>query len=215
MNAIQFHAQHGEDSNTATVQPSESHKFADIINNIGKAFLQPAWNQDILRKAITAENSLSQETRDIVRWAEQFTTEFNNKEFHLVVEEQVLDSYNINLNTVQSVGNSSMKLLARLHHATRMWVAAEDTNWVADIIQDAHPDIFQKDKGWLDVITLLRQNNTVPVIVTNNNNSWNWNTDKVAELTFEQQLTPHTWESYMYGHGYDALTVIRKLSQRK
>jgi len=215
MNTIQFHAQHGEDPNTVTIQPSESSKFADIINNIGKAFLQPAWNQDILRKAIAAENSLSQETRDIVRWAEQFTTKFNNKEFNLVVEEQVLDSYSINLNTVQSVGNNSMKLLARLHHATRMWIAVEDTDWVADIIQDAHPDIFQKDKGWLDVINLLRQNHAVPVIVTSNNNSWNWNTDKAEELTFEQQLTPHTWESYMYGHGYDALAVVRKLSQRK
>lgn len=215
MNTIQFHAQHGEDPNTVTIQPSESSKFADIINNIGKAFLQPAWNQDILRKAIAAENSLSQETRDIVRWAEQFTTKFNNKEFNFVVEEQVLDSYSINLNTVQSVGNNSMKLLARLHHATRMWIAVEDTDWVADIIQDAHPDIFQKDKGWLDVINLLRQNHAVPVIVTSNNNSWNWNTDKAEELTLEQQLTPHTWESYMYGHGYDALAVVRKLSQRK
>lgn len=97
--------------------------------------------------------------------------------------------YPLLLNTVLALGSDSMKLAARLagQSYSHIWVDGPDRNWMADLITDGlltdvfrlkiktvNPSLVLPGKtvteyhktGWPDVIELLRESETGPVVMS-------------------------------------------------
>jgi hypothetical protein len=79
------------------------------------------------------------------------------------------EAFSVMLNTAQLLGSDYVRLLARIHGQCEIhgWIEGPDKSWVADLIAGGRKaNLYRPDMGWESVETLLRDNDTEPVVMS-------------------------------------------------
>ena len=165
MSRLNFHSV----DRTVEVHGSERANFSYIISEVGLRELDPANNHIVLSYGLAkSRRSDSYREGQLNLWLNDFSISNRVSEFDFFIENQAVSSFGVNLNTVMSVGDNAMKLIARLHAQCEYhcWVAGENRAWLADIIENASETLFRPNSGWDEVIELLRESDEGAVVVS-------------------------------------------------
>ena len=125
----------------------------------------------------------------------------------LQVDGQVIPVWPVLLNTIASIGNDSMRALAFIFGTSTEygWIRGQHGPWLADLLETARKsNILRANAGWEDVIELLRDNKTGPIVL---NHSTNYDfpnidllpNDTPIRATFDQLSRDERW-SIATGH---------------
>lgn len=83
--------------------------------------------------------------------------------------DQLLDTWQVILNSCLAAGSDSIKLLARIHAQCEIhgFVEGEDRNWFADMIEAGRRDnILRGGAGWEELVIMLRSRDDEPVVMS-------------------------------------------------
>ena len=97
-----------------------------------------------------------------------------NGDKDFLIEGKFISTFSVALNTMYRMGNSAMKLLARLHGQCEVhcWVDGKNRAWLADIIERGRKDRILRERysehytSWEELAEFLRSNDSEPVVTS-------------------------------------------------
>lgn len=165
MGSISFHSA----GKSVQISGGERNYADSLMVDITCAVLSPYSNRSLLSEAILDTHPLSHFDGSWQEWADRFRYDFqHDSEAIFILDDVVLDNFHLALNTVSALGGDALKLLMRIHAQVEMngWIAGGNREWVAKIIEDAPLDVFRSNKGWSELVTFLREDDSEPVIMS-------------------------------------------------
>lgn len=164
MSRIEFATRSKEAYISGTERAYAGILLAEITNSI----LMPRMNRELLLTAIPSSRYLATSDENNIMWAESFRTTFAYESELMIVDGNIIDSFDLFLNTALSVGNDALKMLAAVHGQCEVnaFVRGKNRAWMADIIANDNAGLFRPNKGWEEVIDLLRESDDETVFMS-------------------------------------------------
>lgn len=242
MSAIYFHSEERE----ARIRGNERAFFGHICTDM------------LLMSLIGVINPISPEKSDILfylprdSYARKAPTEFSIETYltslmggSVIVDDETYDTFSLALNTALIAGSNAIKLGARLHGQCEIhtFVRGENRAWLADLItQGRRTNIFRAEMGWEEVITLLLESNSGPVVTSYsvcdgfpnaNVADWEGEYDDWYDISDEDQwergvaglykknedhtleISPESWDSFYFRSGMNGFKLAEIISSRE
>lgn len=191
----------------AEVRGSERFYMSYITSKLAEAFLDVDVNKNLIIKALPANHYLKFGKPDSAFWATDIKGALLSGNLPLVVDGKTIDAWHLVLNTATTVGSDAMKLAVRIHAQCEIhaWVKGENRAWVANILEEGLGEIFREESGWESVITLLREANDEPVVMSysvtdgfRESGYGDWLQSRLNELNVDLEDEDKNGESYEY-----------------
>lgn len=152
---------------SVSVRGTERHYAAMLVNDLVKVFLDPDANGKLLQEIIPKGSYLKNPEKN-PQWGTHFCNALSYGISEFSLDGVKINGFLLGLNTAVAIGNDALKLLASIHGQCEVhaYVLGKNRAWMADVIENGPLDIFRPDTGWADVVSLLRENDTEPVILS-------------------------------------------------
>ena len=153
----------------------------------------------------------------------------------LIVDNKKYNCFDIALNTAMAIGSDPIKLAARIHGQCEIHAYIEGVNrgWVASIIeQGIDVDVYRKDEGWEPTITMLRADDTSPVVLSysvcdgfpdqryanyddddtwydlTSHERWALSMDGLRKQDSGLEIRPDYWDNYRFTNVVNSFTIL-------
>lgn len=192
---------------SAEVRGSERFYMAYVTSKLTEVFLDIDVNRDLIRKALPANHYLQYGDPASKFWAEDARNALSSGNLPLIVNGESINAWHLVLNTATAVGSDAMKLAVRIHAQCEIHAYAKGENraWLAGIIEEGLGEIFREDSGWESVITLLREDDDEPVVMSysvtdgfRESGYSEWLSKRLKELDVDLEDEAENGETYGY-----------------
>lgn len=168
MSTIFFHSQK---EGAAILYGTEYYYAGRICDQITLAILEPVYNcfnkYPAILNFISRDSFLHEYKSD---FCQNFKTWFNSlNDNYFIIDGERYNATDITLNTILLTGSDQLKLYARLSAQCEIhaYVEGKNRQWLSDIIEKGLKDkIFRSERGWEEVIKLLKKENETPIITS-------------------------------------------------
>lgn len=194
-------------SKSAEVRGSERFHMGYVTTQIASVFLDIKANKDLILKALPAGHYLRHGNTNDPFWIQHVENALAVDNLPLEVNGHSINSWHLVLNTATAVGSDAMKLAVRIHAQCEIhaYVKGENRAWIAGIIEEGLGEIFREDSGWESVITLLREADDEPVVMSysvtdgfRESGYSAWLSERLKELDVDLEDEDENGETYEY-----------------